>query len=217
VSEDGDEPRALHAAVLHAAVVAVACGLGYYGSQLCWCVVWRQPLGSSDVLSPLRQAVLMGLAAAVVAHRWPVQALWRSMVEAALVAAVVWNAAFALWLGAEALATLTGRTLGQPVIGFRRALDFYLESLVAPATYLEIGATAVGLLAAARLRRTPWEGLVLVLPVACAQAASIVSVLRGGAPTELFWNILTLSTQVPIIAIALPVLSRVAFKDRTKT
>lgn len=197
MSDDAPQPppsaprRGVREAIVHAGVVAAAWALGLLGTRLVLAVVdgdWTSfELGG--LLNLGRWAGVVGVAAALAAHRRPSCSRRRAALECAGIALVAWNAFFALWLGSRVVAEVMRG--GEATSTFsENALPIYLRSINSPRSYVHVAGLALGLYLAAGRRGTRWEGLALSLP--CA-------VFPMGAATFL---------PVPIVAVALPLLSR---------
>jgi hypothetical protein len=203
VSDDAPQPspapqRGVREAVVHAGVVATALALGEVCVALVSSLVMTHffiNYGLVDLLGDLRGAAILGITAAVAAHRRPGCSWRRALLECAALALIAWQVTFALWVGSEVMAEVMG--VGGPVTGRRttvaQALDSYLQVLSMPRLYLFLVSLALGLFVAAGRRGTRSEGLALVAP------SALVAL-----------DLTALLVRVPVVAVALPLLSRAA-------
>lgn len=190
-------PRGVREAIVHAGVVATAWALGLLGTTILFAVThgyWRS-FGLHELLDLLRWAGAVGVAAAVAAHRRMTCTPRRLALECAVIALVAWSAGLALWIGGRVSGGVVGPELeldGTRTISASQALEVYLEIARSPRTLLCVAGLAVALYLAAARRGTRWEGLALSLPYAVFSAN--------------LWGFVA----VPIVAVALPTLSRAA-------
>lgn len=185
--------RGVREAIVHAGVVATAWALGLLGMRLVLAVVhdhWTS-FELDGLLNLGRWAGAVGVAAAVAAHRRPGCSRRRAALECAGIALVAWNAFFALWLGGRVLAEVMRG--GEATSTFSEdALPIYLRFINSPRSYVHVAGLALGLYLAAGRRGTRWEGLALSLPCAVPSLDAVSF------------------SPVPIVAVALPLLSRAA-------
>jgi hypothetical protein len=198
VSDAPPEPRGLRDVLAHAAVVATAWALG----ELCVLVLWTllftaswATLGFAMVAGILRRSCLVGIAAALAAYRRPRCSRPRAALECALIALLCTHVGFALAVGSSLSEEVTGAAVvgGGTTLSVEDAIQRFVGFVASPWTYLRVVGLAVGLYLGAG-RRGRWsEGLALRAPVALTSFNAGMSLVA-----------------VPIVAIALPLLTRAA-------
>lgn len=185
------EPRGVRDAIVHAAVVAAAWSLGNAST---WALAAVTTPGLWDILrfelliDILRRSTVVGIAAALAAHRRQTCTRQRAALECAALAVVALNVGRALWIGG----VLTRGGFRGGATGLDSALEQFLEDFRSWPIYASMACLAVGLYLAGSRRGSRWEGLALKGPAA----------LSLGLTTNL--------VSVPVVAIALPLLSRAA-------
>lgn len=198
MSDAPAEAREVRDLLAHAAVVATAWTLG----ELCVLVLWTQlytqswaGLNVAMLAGILRRACLVGIVAAVAAHRRPRCSRSRAALECALLALLCTHVGFALAVGSSLSEEITGAAVvsGGATLSVEDGVRRFVDFVISPWTYLRVAGLALGLYLGAGRRGTWSEGLALRLPVAVVSFNGALNWLA-----------------VPIVAIALPLLTRVA-------